>query len=414
MTQEEENLEAYVRISQYLANLSYEANPFEEVRHILKSELGPEYICFFTSQPKNKAMECHEGCWHEGYCPLPQVFQPESLEVLEDEFIDTVVIDSTPDEAEKHPLSVIFLPLPVKHHPPCVISIAYAGETSFDKGTLNIHLGIAGIVANALDRITDEKERIAAMSARQEVREELAVAEATLRTRGTFYASISHDIRSPIAAISSLSDLLLADNPRPEQEDLLKAIRSSTDTLLNLLSDVMDFSRMEAGKLSIRSVPFNPVAVSTEITHLLTEQAHQKSLDFECHTDDADPGPYLGDPLRIRQVLMNLLTNAIKFTSSGRVTLDLRTEPLSQTHDVLLFEVSDTGIGIPEEKLKDIFEAFQQADDQTAERYGGTGLGLTISKSLVERMGGMIDVSSNEKGSRFRVSIPLKRAPASD
>jgi len=411
MISEENSLEAYIRVSQYLANLSADANLFEEVREILKNELGPRHVCFFTSAELRQSVECHESCHHRDSCVLPKLLKTQSEEVLKEQFIDTSVIEAPPEAEEMSPLSVIFLSLPVKHHPPCAMSVAYAGRHSFAKSILNVYLGIAGIAATALDRISVEDERMANLAARQKVREELAVAEATLRTRGTFYASISHDIRSPIAAIHSLSELLLDDDPRPEQEALMRSIRSGSQSLLALLSDIMDFSRMEVGKLRIQSVPFDPVNVVTELRSLLIEQAHRKSLAFDCLTEHADSGPFMGDPLRIRQILMNLVTNAIKFTQAGKVTLSLTTHTIDDHTCRLLFEVTDTGIGIPEGKLKAIFNTFEQADESTAADYGGSGLGLAICQSLVDLMHGDINVSSSPQGSTFQVGLPLQKAP---
>jgi signal transduction histidine kinase len=414
MIAEEDQLEAYIRISQYLANLSADANPFEEVRQILKSELGPRHVCFFTSTQIAESVECHEACCNRDSCILPQLFQSQSVDVLKDQFIDTTVIDAAPGMEAAKPLSVIFLSLPVKHHPPCVMSVAYEGEHSFGKTILNIYLGVAGIVATVLDRISDEKERMAHLADRQKVREELAVAEATLRTRGTFYASISHDIRSPIAAVFSLSELLLDEDLQPDHAEIVQSIHSSSESVLGLLSDVMDFSRMEVGKLKVQSVPFDPIKIITDLRSLLLEQAHRKSLDFECNTEQADSGPYLGDALRIRQILMNFLTNAIKFTPEGKVGLTLRTEPADGATSRLLFEVTDTGIGIAKEKLKEVFGSFEQAEGGTAAKYGGSGLGLAICKSLVDLMHGEIDVSSSPEGSSFRVSLSLPKASSSE
>ena len=245
-----------------------------------------------------------------------------------------------------------------------------------------------------------------------EIFEEKVRSEIASKTKSEFLANISHELRTPLNSIIGFTELLLQENLSYEQREILSNIRQSSYSLLELINDILDLNKIEAGKIELVPVPVNITSLLEEVRSLFKERLTSKNLNLEITVGKSVPEAILIDPLRLKQILINLVGNAYKFTEKGGIKISVRN--LSATKEIgdtcyLEFSVEDTGIGIPADKLNLIFEAFTQAEKDTAIKFGGTGLGLTISKKFVEMMNGKITVESEVgKGSKFSFVIPVE------
>jgi PAS domain S-box-containing protein len=281
--------------------------------------------------------------------------------------------------------------------------VSYNATTFYDRDRT-----LQGVFAAARD--VTERKRVEA-----ELKQAKAVAESASRTKSDFLASMSHEIRTPMNAIMGIADLLAKTPLTAEQDKYVQIFRRAGDNLLNLINDILDLSKVEASQLELEQTGFSLNDLLEKVTEMVELKALEKGLALVCEVLPGTPTYLVGDPTRLRQVLLNLIGNAIKFTKVGSVSLRVSRDESSPVPTSLRFTITDTGVGIPDSKLGRVFERFTQADSSTTRRFGGSGLGLTISKRLVELMGGRIWVESVvEKGSVFSFAVPFEVWAAGD
>jgi|CXWL01.1.fsa_nt_gi PAS domain S-box-containing protein len=286
------------------------------------------------------------------------------------------------------------------------------GTETWVLGNAVASLGASGVVNGHIGTVTDVTESHQQSLALERAKSE---AEAAARAKSLFLANMSHEIRTPLNAVIGMTTLLLDTPMSEDQRDFARTIRASGETLLEIINDILDYSKADVGKLEIEQRPFDLRRCLEESLDLVTPRALEKGLNLAYLIEDGTPEALIGDPVRVRQILVNLLANAVKFTHQGEVFVWAQSEPVDEETLRVHFSVKDTGIGIAADQLPRLFESFTQVDASTTRKYGGSGLGLAISQRLAGLMGGSVDVQTEPgHGSVFHFTVLAQLAPAGE
>lgn len=283
-----------------------------------------------------------------------------------------------------------------------VIGVVVVARDITDHKRIEKELRDARMYAESAAKIAEDAKEIAESATK--------IAEDAVRSKQQFLSNMSHEIRTPMNAILGFTKVLLKSDLDPKQKEYLNAIKMSGDALTVLINDILDLAKVDAGKMTFEQTLFKPAASISAMIHLFETKIQEKNLKLTKKYDDKIPRVLVGDPVRLHQIILNLVSNALKFTSKGEITIIAELLDEDEVNATIEFSVTDTGIGIAEDKIEHIFENFQQATSETARLYGGTGLGLAISKQLVESQGGRITVQSKpEEGSVFSFVLPFRK-----
>ncbi len=348
---------------------------------------------------------------------IPDVQMIKNLPMAEKDFHSVKMLDGV--------RTVIHVPIRVGNHPVGVLSLMSFTEiveiSEDEMSLIELICSFAGsTISNSylFSMIGSQKDQIEQKVEELNKTQDLLklardAAESSTQAKTEFLANMSHEIRTPMNAIANFVELALRTNLNPKQSDYLTKIKKSSFSLLSIINDILDLSKIEANKLPVENIEFDITDILNDINDLFSERVAEKGLDFYINGASAINNCFIGDPLRVKQILTNIVNNSLKFTSEGVINITVSHEKLRDNASQLKFSVSDTGIGIPSEKIDTLFESFSQADCSITRRYGGTGLGLTISKQLCNMMGGDIWAESDlGKGSVFNFTIKLANASA--